>query len=70
MSKATGTTRPRPAIKDLRPRKTIDAIKGGATQDQIDLQMTMDRIAAAKSTISNLMKNASDTTSTIIDNLK
>ena len=70
MSKATGTTQPRPAIKDLRPGKTLDAVKGGTESEQISLQIAMDRLTSASTTVSTATKKASDTSSTIIGNLK
>lgn len=57
----------------------MEAVSGGATSDSMDdlgeeqslrMQTVMDRQSKAASTLSNLLKKSSDTTSSIVNNLK
>jgi hypothetical protein len=57
-------------IKEINEHKSSENISDLSTQDQLEIQMVMDRRSQAYEMISNMMKNMSDTNDAIIGNIK
>jgi hypothetical protein len=55
-------------IEDL--KKDLDALSEMGEMESLRLQMAMDRVSKMMSTLSNLLKKASDTANGIVQNLK
>lgn len=55
---------------EAHPAAQLDSLSGLGENEQLRMQMAMDRRAKAMETLSNLLKKSSDTASTITGNLK
>ena len=56
------------SIDELKDR--LDSLPDVNEMDQLKLQMLMDRVSKAQTTLSNLLKKISDTSDTVIKNIK